>query len=325
MYCEKCGKYYSKDMVYCEVCGEKLVAKNKKQPTGKKKKTWLIVLIIAVCFSLIIGSTIFLFSSIVNWYDEIKVMSYIEMGNDKIPTMYLVDSRITMSEYEKELDNGNTTITAEYYYNLYNYDMINKYTDYLEENGFTYVENSSTDWYVVKKSVDNGMILIINIYEENDDDTSFSVVYEKIKGNINDYVEEVTYKQVGEEKYGYINIDSTWEPYLDKDDMLQYVSKDNYESLTIFYVEELSFTLREYMTKLQEYAMEDGASDLKITEVKVNNYDAYQMEGYYNEDNTYIVVWCFVDENNTLHYIEIDSNKYNSKTFSLIESYTLVK
>ncbi len=325
MYCEKCGKYYSKDMVYCEFCGEKLVTKNKEQPTGKKKKTWLIVLIIAVCFSLIIGSTIFLFSSIVNWYDEIKVMSYIEMGNDKIPTMYLVDSRITMSEYEKELDNGNTTITAEYYYNLYNYDMINKYTDYLEENGFTYVENSSTDWYVVKKSVDNGMILIINIYEENDDDTSFSVVYEKIKGNINDYVEEVTYKQVGEEKYGYINIDSTWEPYLDEDDMLQYVSKDNYESLTIFYVEELSFTLREYMTKLQEYAMEDGASDLKIIEVKVNNYDAYQMEGYYNKDNTYIVVWCFVDENNTLHYIEIDSNKYNSKTFSLIESYTLVK
>ncbi len=325
MYCEKCGKYYSKDMVYCEFCGEKLVTKNKEQPTGKKKKTWLIVLIIAVCFSLIIGSTIFLFSSIVNWYDEIKVMSYIEMGNDKIPTMYLVDSRITMSEYEKELDNGNTTITAEYYYNLYNYDMINKYTDYLEENGFTYVENSSTDWYVVKKSVDNGMILIINIYEENDDDTSFSVVYEKIKGNINDYVEEVTYKQVGEEKYGYINIDSTWEPYLDKDDMLQYVSKDNYESLTIFYVEELSFTLREYMTKLQEYAMEDGASDLKIIEVKVNNYDAYQMEGYYNKDNNYIVVWCFVDENNTLHYIEIDSNKYNSKTFSLIESYTLVK
>lgn len=325
MYCEKCGKYYSKDMVYCEFCGEKLVAKNKEQPTGKKKKTWLIVLIIAVCFSLIIGSTIFLFSSVVNWYDEIKVMSYIEMGNDKIPTMYLVDSRITMSEYEKELDNGNTTITAEYYYNLYNYDMINKYTDYLEENGFTYVENSSTDWYVVKKSVDNGMILIINIYEENDDDTSFSVVYEKIKGNINDYVEEVTYKQVGEEKYGYINIDSTWEPYLDEDDMLQYVSKDNYESLTIFYVEELSFTLREYMTKLQEYAMEDGASDLKIIEVKVNNYDAYQMEGYYNKDNTYIVVWCFVDENNTLHYIEIDSNKYNSKTFSLIESYTLVK
>ena len=325
MYCEKCGKYYSKDMVYCEFCGEKLVTKNKEQPTGKKKKTWLIVLIIAVCFSLIIGSTIFLFSSIVNWYDEIKVMSYIEMGNDKIPTMYLVDSRITMSEYEKELDNGNTTITAEYYYNLYNYDMINKYTDYLEENGFTYVENSSTDWYVVKKSVDNGMILIINIYEENDDDTSFSVVYEKIKGNINDYVEEVTYKQVGEEKYGYINIDSTWEPYLDEDDMLQYVSKDNYESLTIFYVEELSFTLREYMTKLQEYAMEDGASDLKITEVKVNNYDAYQMEGYYNKDNNYIVVWCFVDENNTLHYIEIDSNKYNSKTFSLIESYTLVK
>ena len=325
MYCEKCGKYYSKDMVYCEFCGEKLVAKNKEQPTGKKKKTWLIVLIIAVCFSLIIGSTIFLFSSIVNWYDEIKVMSYIEMGNDKIPTMYLVDSRITMSEYEKELDNGNTTITAEYYYNLYNYDMINKYTDYLEENGFTYVENSSTDWYVVKKSVDNGMILIINIYEENDDDTSFSVVYEKIKGNINDYVEEVTYKQVGEEKYGYINIDSTWEPYLDEDDMFQYVSKDNYESLTIFYVEELSFTLREYMTKLQEYAMEDGASDLKIIEVKVNNYDAYQMEGYYNKDNNYIVVWCFVDENNTLHYIEIDSNKYNSKTFSLIESYTLVK
>lgn len=325
MYCEKCGKYYSKDMVYCEFCGEKLVTKNKEQPTGKKKKTWLIVLIIAVCFSLIIGSTIFLFSSIVNWYDEIKVMSYIEMGNDKIPTMYLVDSRITMSEYEKELDNGNTTITAEYYYNLYNYDMINKYTDYLEENGFTYVENSSTDWYVVKKSVDNGMILIINIYEENDDDTSFSVVYEKIKGNINDYVEEVTYKQVGEEKYGYINIDSTWEPYLDEDDMLQYVSKDNYESLTIFYVEELSFTLREYMTKLQEYAMEDGASDLKIIEVKVNNYDAYQMEGYYNKDNNYIVVWCFVDENNTLHYIEIDSNKYNSKTFSLIESYTLVK
>lgn len=325
MYCEKCGKYYSKDMVYCEFCGEKLVAKNKEQPTGKKKKTWLIVLIIAVCFSLIIGSTIFLFSSVVNWYDEIKVMSYIEMGNDKIPTMYLVDSRITMSEYEKELDNGNTTITAEYYYNLYNYDMINKYTDYLEENGFTYVENSSTDWYVVKKSVDNGMILIINIYEENDDDTSFSVVYEKIKGNINDYVEEVTYKQVGEEKYGYINIDSTWEPYLDEDDMLQYVSKDNYESLTIFYVEELSFTLREYMTKLQEYAMEDGASDLKIIEVKVNNYDAYQMEGYYNKDNNYIVVWCFVDENNTLHYIEIDSNKYNSKTFSLIESYTLVK
>ena len=64
MYCEKCNKYYSKDDKYCNICGNELIEKEKGKKKKTKKNTTLIIILIILGVTLIIGSTVFAFTSI---------------------------------------------------------------------------------------------------------------------------------------------------------------------------------------------------------------------------------------------------------------------
>ena len=330
MYCENCKKRFSSDAKYCDICGNGLVEKenkNIKKSKKKKKKTiWVIILIFLGIF-LTIGSTIFFVVSLVNYINKMEKLQYIELDNDKVPTMYVSNNNILIDSYSKDKEDDEIEVEIEYYDNLYEYDMIDAYIELLENDGFTCVDINDNDWYLVKESVDKGYVILVNIYENyyynSDNELYFTIVYEKEKDNVSNHIKEVTYKRVGEEKYGFIEIDSTWQPYVNSKDMLQYEGKNGF--LTLYYIENPHLNAREYMSEIYNSVSIDGAEDLEVTEVIVDNYDAYQLSGYYPFEDAYIAIWCFLDNNNILHYIEIDSNKYNSKAFSKIESYSVLK
>ena len=61
------------------------------------------------------------------------------------------------------------------------------------------------------------------------------------------------------------------------------------------------------MNGIYEAVYAEGAENIKTEEVTVDGYNAYQLSGVYSIDNTYIAIWCFLDANNIMHYIEIDS------------------
>ena len=329
MYCEKCNKYYSKDDKYCNICGNELIEKEKPKEKGKKKKskknTTLIIILIILGVSLFIGSTVFAFTSVFKYVDKLSVLDYVELGDDEIPTMHLVNNSITADWYSKNIENDYMKVEMEYNKNLYNYDIIDEYISFMEDSDFTYVEISSTNWYLVSESVDDNKILLVNIYEDtaDDGDLYFTVTYEKKNGKIDDYVEKVNYMEVGKEKYGYISIPDNWNLYSD-DERIVYYNGNN--TLVLDYCdlnEEENVTIESIYSNIYQNLYSESDEELKSIKVKVNDYDAYQISGY--SDEAYYVIWLFEDENNIVHYVEFDSDRKNNDIFKLIETFKLEK
>ena len=325
MYCEKCNKYYSKDDKYCNICGNELIEKEKGKKKKTKKNTTLIIILIILGVTLIIGSTVFAFTSIFKYVDKLSVLDYVELGDDEIPTMHLVNNSITADWYSKNIENDYMKVEMEYNKNLYNYDIIDEYISFMEDSGFTYVEISSTNWYLVSESVDDNKILLVNIYEDtaDDGDLYFTVTYEKKNGKIDDYVEKVNYMEVGKEKYGYISIPDNWNLYSD-DERIVYYNGNN--TLVLDYRdlnEEENVTIESIYSNMYQDLYSESDEELKSIKVKVNDYDAYQISGY--SDEAYYVIWLFEDENNIVHYVEFDSDRKNNDIFKLIETFKLEK
>lgn len=329
MYCEKCNKYYSKDDKYCNICGNELIEKEQPKEKGKKKKskknTTLIIILIILGVSLFIGSTVFAFTSIFKYVDKLSVLDYVELGDDEIPTMHRVNSSITADWYSKNVENDYIKIEIEYNKNLYNYDIIDEYISFLEDSGFTYVESSTTNWYLVSESVDNNKILLVRVYENTDEDGElfFTVTYEKKNGKIDDYVEKVNYMEVGSEKYGYISIPDNWNLYSD-DERIVYYNGNNtlvldYQDLN----EEENVTIESIYSNIYQNLYSESDEELKSIKVKVNDFDAYQISGY--SDEAYYAIWLFEDENKIVHYVEFDSDKKNNDIFKQIETFKLEK
>ncbi len=325
MYCEKCNKYYSKDDKYCNICGNELIEKEKGKKKKTKKNTTLIIILIILGVSLIIGSTVFAFTSIFKYVDKLSVLDYVELGDDEIPTMHLVNNSITSDWYSKNVENDYMKIEIEYDKNLYNYDIIDEYISFMEDRGFTYIEKSSTNWYLVSESVDNNKILLVNIYEDTNTDGElfFTITYEKKNGKIDDYVEKVNYMEVGKEKYGYISIPDNWNLY-SEDKRIVYYNGNN--TLVLDYRdlnEEENVTIESIYSSMYQDLYSENDEELKSIKVKVNDYDAYQISGY--SDKAYYVIWLFEDENKIVHYVEFDSDRKNNDIFKLIETFKLEK
>lgn len=329
MYCEKCNKYYSKDDKYCNICGNELIEKEQSKEKGKKKKskknTTLIIILIILGVTLAIGSTIFTFTSIFKFVDKLSVLDYVELGDDEIPTMHRVSSSITADWYSKNIEDDYMKVEIEYNKNLYNYDIIDEYISFMEDSGFTCVELSTSNWYLVSESVDDNKILLVNVYEEKDTDGElfFTVTYEKKNGKIDDYVKKVNYMEVGKEKYGYISIPDNWNLY-SEDKRIVYYNGNNtlildYRDLN----EEENVTIESIYSSMYQDLYSESDEELKSIKVKVNNYDAYQISGY--SDKAYYVIWLFKDDNNIVHYVEFDSDRKNNDIFKLIETYKLKK
>ena len=325
MYCEKCNKYYSKDDKYCNICGNELIEKEQPKENRKKKKNVLIIALIILGVSLFIGSTLFAFTSIFKYVDKLSVLDYVELGDDEIPTMHRVNSSITADWYSKNIENDYMKIEIEYNKNLYNYDIIDEYISFLEDSGFTYVESSTTNWYLVSESVDNNKILLVRVYENTDEDGElfFTVTYEKKNGKIDDYVEKVNYMEVGSEKYGYISIPDNWNLY-SNDERIVYYNGNNtlvldYQDLN----EEENVTIESIYSNIYQNLYSESDEELKSIKVKVNDFDAYQISGY--SDEAYYAIWLFEDENKIVHYVEFDSDKKNNDIFKQIETFKLEK
>lgn len=325
MYCEKCNKYYSKDDKYCNICGNELIEKEKGKKKKTKKNTTLIIILIILGVTLIIGSTVFAFTSIFKYVDKLSVLDYVELGDDEIPTMHLVNNSITSDWYSKNVENNYMKIEIEYDKNLYDYNIIDEYISFMEDRGFTYVEKSSTNWYLVSESVDNNKILLVNIYEDTNTDGElfFTITYEKKNGKIDDYVEKVNYMEVGKEKYGYISIPDNWNLY-SEDKRIVYYNGNN--TLVLDYRdlnEEENVTIESIYSSMYQDLYSENDEELKSIKIKVNDYDAYQISGY--SDKAYYVIWLFEDENKIVHYVEFDSDRKNNDIFKLIETFKLEK
>ena len=326
MYCEKCNKYYSKSDKYCNECGNELVEKNipqnKKNKNNKKSKIILIILGIV----LFVASTIFAFVSVFKYFDKVSVLEYVELGKDKIPTMYKLNNNVIADWYSKKIENNYNGVKLEYNKDLYNYNIVDEYVEYLESVGFKIYTDDiidlSNDLYLVKESSEKNKVLIVSIHESTGDEygTTFSVTYSKRNGDIEDYIDKINYVEVGKEKYGYISIPDTWTFYDDDDEIIYY---DENNTLVLGYYESEG-TLKEIYNYTYK-GLFDTDENIESLNVKVDNYDAYQISGYSSEDKVYYVIWLFQDNDSLVHYVEFDCTRNNNEVFKLIDTYKLSK
>ncbi len=326
MYCEKCNKKFPENSKYCDVCGKKLkkleedkVTITEKNNTPKDKWGKKIVIIIIVLFAFAVFSTVFFVSSFVKWNMKVSTLEYIKLGNDSIPTMYK-NNNIKAKINSKEISNDEIEIDL-YYNNLYDNNIINDYIAFLGKENFVFVREDVDDFYLVKESVDSGKILLVELDKDFDDSEQLTITYEKRQGNISNYLKKVNYKRVGLEKFGYIDIDSTWKLYSNNNEMIEYRGETGY--LILNYIENSSFDADSYADNIYNCLLEDDVEDLEISNIMVDNYNSYQISAFDANDNTYICIWIFQDDDGIIHYIKLNSYGYTSDVFSSIESYSL--
>ena len=110
-------------------------------------------------------------------------------------------------------------------------------------------------------------------------------------------------KKVGSDKHGYITIPSTWVEFKDVNpapNMLQYTN-GNRGIITLVYFEGLD--PQEGLGNLWAYHEGEGAQDIVGATVELKGEQSYQIHGYYQAEDIYIVIWMFERTDGYTQYI----------------------
>lgn len=135
------------------------------------------------------------------------------------------------------------------------------------------------------------------------------------------------YIDIGAEEYGYVTVPSNWIRFIDEEGVhaIQYsdVSADYIVSLD--YVKTSQTSADSLSTNIYNNLKNEGVTNLQRAVVKINNYNAYQVYGYYQDDYIWLVTWVFEAEDGNTHYIGIEGPDPQSENFEIANSFKLNK
>lgn len=139
-------------------------------------------------------------------------------------------------------------------------------------------------------------------------------------------------QQLGAEKYGFITVPTTWKTFNDPDassitgsSIKQYCDETGKLIITFNCMENPQTDAKSAASSCWAQMEQDGATDIQGATVQIANCEAYQVYGYYTDDDVMLVIWIFTDSDGTLHYISaegpidsvMDAVKLVEKTFTL--------
>ena len=170
-------------------------------------------------------------------------------------------------------------------------------------------------------------------YSWDDDDDGGDVSWPDDSSDTPSYLLDT--QRVGNDEAGYINVPSEFIAFQEEGGMSGDVEGFQYSDVTgktIFTVSAFADTTPETTANLLLGSLEnEGAEDPAGAEVTIAGYDAYQVYGYYPDDNTFLVMWVFEapEQDDLVHYlaIEFDADQYTdvwelSETFSFSDAST---
>jgi len=109
-------------------------------------------------------------------------------------------------------------------------------------------------------------------------------------------------KRVGEDDYGYITIPSDWVGYLDAGMAQAGIAHVGFMSFDGFIIN--LATYGRTTTSLEQVIKGSTLGNSRKT--KIDGFEAYQLNGYFDVDDTYLYVWYFFDNNSNLRYISAE-------------------
>ena len=138
---------------------------------------------------------------------------------------------------------------------------------------------------------------------------------------------KVGYKYAGSEEYGYIKVPNNWAKFVDieSNDTIQYSYANTW--IATIYATKSDMSLSKYANTIYNNFKEDGASFVTLRKEKIaeEEYNAYKVTCYYEDDNVYVRCWAFEDENGTKHYIAIEGPEKENDYYDLINTFVLEK
>ena len=135
---------------------------------------------------------------------------------------------------------------------------------------------------------------------------------------------------IGSDNYGYLTLPGKWYSFYDVSGTksgLQY-TKDSIWIVSIDSMEKTTNISAESLAKTALYNMKYGAEKVENATgatVKVGSYTAYQVYGYYPNDNIWLVEWFFEPGNGKVHYISVEGNDRTSDYFKIPDTFKLTK
>ena len=236
--------------------------------------------------------------------------------------LFIVIFSITSASSEKlvcKSDEGNITI-------MYNEKGITGYTatgmsyeldtqqEYAKEIGMDAYITEFDNWF---KSNTSGYCTINGekVSEENNVD-------EDIPNQ--DIVQDG--KRVGSDEFGYITIPENWANFVDVDgnSTLQY-SYANVYIATLYAVPTTQISAYNYASNIMTKLQSEGVQNVQGATVSVGKYSAYQVYGYYANENIWLVCWFFEAEDGKTHYISIEGPDNTSEHFNIPNTFSLTK
>lgn len=120
-------------------------------------------------------------------------------------------------------------------------------------------------------------------------------------------------QQLGAENYGFITVPDTWKTFNDTDissvtgnTVKQYCDETGKLVITLNCTENPQTDAKNAASSCWAQMEQDGAADIQGATVQLADCEAYQVYGYYTDDDIMLVIWVFTDSGNILHYISAE-------------------
>ena len=127
--------------------------------------------------------------------------------------------------------------------------------------------------------------------------------------------------RVGDNNYGYISIPLSWTKLENGDeDMLQYTDNTSWV-VTSYYLPTSQINAITWANNIYSLLQKNKAKNINVTTLKINELNVYQVNGYYEKENTYLSTWCFDTKNGYTHYLALEGITSSTEYYDIIYTF----
>lgn len=131
-------------------------------------------------------------------------------------------------------------------------------------------------------------------------------------------------KRVGDSTYGYVSIPEDWVTFKDINggNALQYSYGEAY-ILTMNVYDKGNSSAKDYAASASNTLQKNNVSKLTTATVKIDDYTAYEVYGYFEDNKKWLFTWYFEAEDNKIHYLAVEGPDHSSPYFKIPNTFKL--
>lgn len=133
-----------------------------------------------------------------------------------------------------------------------------------------------------------------------------------------------TEQRIGNSDFGYVTVPKNWAKFYDPDspNVLQY-SYANVSIVTLYAMDTTQASAYDYATSTMYRMESQNAENVTGARVTLGKYNAYQVYGYYSDENKWLVCWHFEAEDGKTHYISVEGPDSSIEYFDIPDTFSL--